>query len=346
MQKRLALLVFVLFLLAACAPTLTAPPAPATAEVPPQQSAAATIAPRPQPAEVPKDLVWFGPNMGSRDFVQMFTDPESWSEARARMDVFRFHASVLFPTPCSICGDNHKLADWDIAIGIEVGAIYESGCDGEANYWRDAGVVIQNIEQNGGEVAFLAMDEPLLHGGNKPVAGTCNYSLQEAAAETAIFVKTVQSHHPEILVGDTEPYPHYSIAQLEGWILELENNGVFLPFFHLDVDVERVRVEGQNVVADLQELKRFCDQRGIAFGVIFTSNWTQSSSERDYYLSTMGWLETVKEAIGRPNHIIFESWQGPSPSGIHEAPLNLPVNDPEGYSHIDLLMDGLAAFDH
>ena len=121
----------------------------------------------------------------------------------------------------------------------------------------------------------------------------------------------------------------------------MENNGISLPFFHLDVDIERVRVEGQDVAADLQELKRFCDERGIAFGVIFTSNWTQSSSDRDYYLSTMSWLETVKEAIGRPDHTIFESWQGPSSSGLHEVPLNLPTNNLDGYSHIDLLMDGL-----
>jgi hypothetical protein len=355
----LTLLTFVLVLfstwLAACAAFPTTPPATATTEPPPTEAFTATNTPSPQSTAIPENLVWFGPNMGSRDFVDMFTDPDAWSHAQASMDVFRFHSSVLFTMPCAICGDNYlqpfvdadafrKLADWGIGIGIEVGALYENGCDGERNYWRDAGVVILNVERNGGKVAFLAMDEPLLHGGNKPIAGACNYSLEEAADETAIFVKTVQTYYPEIIVGDTEPYPHYSVAQLEDWILELESNGISLPFFHLDVDIERVRVEAQDVTADLQELKRFCDERGIAFGVIFTSNWTQASSDRDYYLSTMSWLEMVKEAIGRPNHIIFESWQGPSPNGLHEVPLNLPANDPDGYSHIDLLMDGLQAF--
>lgn len=292
--------------------------------------------------------------MGSRDFVDMFTDSDAWSEARDRIDVFRFHSSVLFPSPCEICGDNslpgfaaadafRKLDDWGIAIGIEVGAIYEGGCNGEHNYLRDAGVVILNIEQNGGTVSFIAMDEPFLHGSHKPVAGSCDYSLEEAAAETAAFIRKVHGSHPDIVVGDTEPYPHYSVAELKEWILEIEDNSVSLPFFHLDVDVERVRVEGQDVIADLREMKRFCDERGIAFGVIFTSNWTQSSTDRDYYISTMSWLETVNEAIGRPHHIIFESWQGPSPDGIHEVPINLPSNDPDGYSHIDLLMDGLEA---
>jgi hypothetical protein len=310
--------------------------------------------PSPQATPIPDELVWFGPNMGSLDFVNIFTDPQAWLEARPQIDVLRFHSSVLFSTPCSICGDNYltpfveadafkKLADWGIAIGIEVGAIYEQGCQGRKNFLRDASVAIGNIQRNGGRVDFLAMDSPLVHGRAKPVAGACNYTLEEAAAETAAFVYEVNQKYPSIVVGDTEPFPHYSVSELKDWILALEENDIRLSFFHLDVDIERVRVEGQDVSAALQELRRFCEEHGITFGVIFTSNWTQAFSNRSYYLSTMAWIETVREAIGRPDHIVFESWQGPSASGYHEVPINLPTNDPDGYSHIDLLIDGLTA---
>jgi hypothetical protein len=151
----------------------------------------------------------------------------------------------------------------------------------------------------------------------------------------------VSAAHPEILVGLVEPYPHYSVSELKDWINELDSQGVALPYFHLDVDTERVRVEGQRVRADLRELRDFTQARGIAFGVIFTSNWTQSDSNRAYYRSTLDWLATVKEAIGRPQHVIFESWQGPAVSGHHEVPVNLARNDPQGYSHLALLREGL-----
>jgi hypothetical protein len=303
---------------------------------------------------MPADLVWFAPNMGSTDHVELFTNPDAWATERQLIDVFQFHSAVLFAEPCPICGDNslttlgaadafRQLAEWEIAIAVEVGAVYEGGCDGAANYLRDAGVVIDNVAAQGGSVRILSMDEPLLHGGPKPVQSACDYTAAELAVETADFVRSVNADQPDVIVGLTEPYPHFSVAELQDWILELESNGVVLPFFHLDVDMERVRVEDHNVTRDLRSLRDFCEQRGIAFGVILTSNWTQSGSNRAYYRSTLDWIATVKQAIGRPHHVIFESWQGPAPSGHHEVPVNLDHNDSGGYGHMKLLRDGLKA---
>jgi hypothetical protein len=302
--------------------------------------------------ELPSDLVWFAPNMGSTDHVELFTDPDAWTAEGELIDVFQFHSAVLFDQPCPICSDNsietlgaadsfRQLTEWGIATAVEVGAIYEDGCDGAANFARDAGVVIANVASHGGSVRLLTMDEPLIHGGPKDHPLACNYTPAEAALETAAFVRAAAESHPEILVGLVEPYPHFSVAELQDWIIELDGQGVTLPFFHLDVDTERVRVEGQRVGADLRALREFCQARDIAFGVIFTSNWTQADSNRAYYRSTLDWLGTVKRAIGRPQHVIFESWQGPAASGHHEVPVNLARNDPQGYSHLALLREGL-----
>jgi hypothetical protein len=290
--------------------------------------------------------------MGSTDHVELFTDPDAWTAERELIDVFQFHSAVLFDQPCPICSDNSivtlggadafsQLKEWDIPIAVEVGAIYEDGCDGAANFARDAGVVIANVAAHGGSVRLLTMDEPLINGGPKDHPLACNYTPAEAAVETAAFVRAVSAAHPEILVGLVEPYPYFSIAELQDWIIELQGQGVTLPFFHLDVDAERVRVEGQRVGADLRALREFCQARDIAFGVIFTSNWTQADSNRAYYRSTLDWLGTVKRAIGRPQHVKFESWQGPAASGHHEVPVNLARNDPQGYSHLALLREGL-----
>jgi hypothetical protein len=290
--------------------------------------------------------------MGSVDHVELFTDPEAWAAERELIDVFQFHSAVLFPEPCPICSDNsittlgaadafRQLTAWGIPIGVEVGAIYEGGCDGAATFTHDAGVVISNVEANGGSVRLLTMDEPLIHGGPKPDPAACDYTSAQAAVETAAFVRAVAAAHPEIVVGLVEPYPHFSVAALQDWIVELAANGVVLPYFHLDVDTEQVRVEGHDVAADLRKLRRFSQARGIAFGVIFTSNWTESGSNHAYYQSTLEWLDVVNAAIGRPQHVKFESWQGPAPSGHNEVPVNLARNDPEGYGHLALLREGL-----
>ena len=61
----------------------------------------------------------------------------------------------------------------------------------------------------------------------------------------------------------------------------------------------------------------------------------------DYYNSTMQWVQTVRGAIGVPQHSIFQSWilNG---DGVLDVPINLPENDPTIYSHTRLINDGLA----
>lgn len=341
--------------LASTAPALpyeaTRPDATRTAAHTPIRPATATSAPSSLPTRVPDELVWFAPNMGSVDYTGLFSDPGAWEETRASVDVFKFYMQNVLDFECEICGGNilsafaevnafRKLAAWNMAAAIEVGAVKEWGCTGDEGF-RNTDAAIRNIQRSGGQVSFLAMDEPLL-GGQHVINGlTCGLDPEAIARATANFVEQVGEAYPAIQVGDIEPYPHFSASELEEWIGMLDGQGVSLAFFHLDVDIERVRVEGQDVLAGLRRLQAFSEERGIPFGVIFISNWTQAGSNQAYYLSTMKWIETVKSAIGRPSHVIFQSWQGPAPSGAHEIPSNLPLGEGDDFSHTRLILDGL-----
>ena len=308
----------------------------------------------PAPTPLPDDLVWFAPNFGSTDYVELFTKPDNWLLARNKVDVFKFYTQNALGDPCDICGTNNlqafeevdafrKLNDWGIAISVEVGAVKTWGCTGH----REAEVAaetIANIKRNGGSVSLLSMDEPLIYGQLVDGGKSCGQPPIESAAITAQFISQIHQQYPDVLVGDIEPYPHFSAAELEEWIISLEQEGVDLAFFHLDIDVERVRFEGWNVVADLQRLRDFCRQRGIPFGVIMISNWKAAGSNRAYFESTLQWVNTVNTAIGKPDHVIFQSWQGPASSGAYEVPINLPQNDPENYSHVRLILEGLEVF--
>lgn len=329
------------------APESTLPPISPTSASPTLKSA---------PTSALSDLVWFAPNFGSQGFVELFTQPGQWAEARSNVDVFQFYAdNVIGEEPCSICGNNsleafirvqafQKLTEWSIAIGIELGPIYPDwDCSGDTVY-GNAHKAIQNIHYSGGEAAFLSMDEPLMYGQLGINGKKCDYSVEETAAVTAHYIGRLASSHPDIAVGDIEPYPHFSVTELEDWILALEAQGVTPAFFYLDVDTERVRVEKRNVAVDLQTLEHFCNERGIPFGVIFTSNWTAAYSDKTYFNSAMEWAYTVNAAIGKPQHVIFQSWQGPASSGAHEVPANLPESDPGVFSHTRLILEGLEVF--
>lgn len=299
-------------------------------------------------------LVWYAPNMGSIDFPKLFSKPGSWPSARDHVDVFKFYGNNVAGSAFDIGGDNilptfvdvrafQRLRRWGIAIALELGAIKPFECS--PGPWAEyADLTITNVESNGGRVSFVAMDEPLLGGQDSLNDQSCEFTRRKVAKVVSLFIDDVNGTHPDVLVGDIEPYPHYSIAQLKRWVRALERAGATPAFFHLDVDMERVRVEGQDVATDLLALRDFCERRGIPFGVILTSNWTESGTDQSYFDSTMQWANTVNDAIGRPTHVIFQSWQGPAASGLHEVPINLPEDDPGVYSHTRLLLEGLGVF--
>jgi hypothetical protein len=334
------------------APTLGAQPAAPAATHAPTARPRPTSTPHPTP--VPEELVWLAPNMGSTDYVELFTRPDDWSLARSQIDVFKFYTQNLLPDACDICAENilpafvevdafRKLSDWGIGIAAEVGAVKPWGCTSDVTFGV-AQQVIHNVQVNGGQVAFLALDEPRVGGEESPDGLTCAYGMEDSARETAAFIRRVRSTYPEIVVGDIEAYPHFPVSEIERWLESLEAQQAKPAFLHMDIDLERVRVERADVSGALVEMQRFCNEHGIAFGVILTSNWREAGSNRAYYESVMGWIRTVRDAIGRPAHVVFQSWQGPAPSGAHEVPVNLPQNDPENYSHIRLVRYGLELF--
>jgi hypothetical protein len=265
--------------------------------------------------------------------------------------VIKFYANAVSGFPFDIGGDNvlstfvdvdafEKLLDWDIAIAVEAGAIkfFECSPDPWAEYTNAA---IANIEANGGRVSFVAMDEPLIGGQIVEKGQTCGFSMAETAEVVVDYVDQVASAYPDVIIGDIEAYPHYSVAELEDWILALEEAGYTPAFLHLDVDIQRTEDEGQDVVADLRRLEDFTADHGIPFGVILTSNWTFADTDQRYYESTMRWTETVSTALERPMHVVLQSWWGPAPSGLHEVPVNLPEDDPHVYSHTRLILEVL-----
>jgi hypothetical protein len=143
---------------------------------------------------------------------------------------------------------------------------------------------------HGGVVTILDMDEPFMGGQLTANGLTCGFTMEQSADATAQFVGLVKDAYPDMLVGETEPYPYFSVAELEGWTRALEDRGVHLAHFHIDVDPVYARDLGRDVAADLRELSGFLQEHGIPFGVILTSDWTDAGSNRAYFESTLAWL--------------------------------------------------------
>jgi len=293
----------------------------------------------------PRAEVWLAPNLGSPDLLEMFSQPQAWRTVRRSTDVFKFYEQQILadsPSDCPDCAGNTfpqlaradafaRLSAWGLRIGIEVGAIKPWGCTASATLPL-AMEAVRRVEAGRAVVSELAMDEPLLG------AEGCQLSLEEAAVHTAAFARDARRGRPHLRVGDIEPYPYFSAPLLLSWVSALRRSGYTPAFFHLDVDRAQAGRIGADVANDLALLRSSLEGQGIPFGVIF---WSENGeSDEDYFVDVMGWVETVRIAIGEPSHSIFQSW-AVSPEGRLDVPANLPSTS--DYSHVRLAGEGLTA---
>ncbi|TMC30070.1 MAG: hypothetical protein E6J24_16390, partial [Chloroflexi bacterium] len=349
-------------LLAACGPVIT-PELSRENSAPPSQIAVAsssatpgptTALPSPTPSarvrRPDEEEVWFTPNIGSTDMLGLFAANSEWSVARSKVTIFKFYNQQLTfsdPAQCPTCGHNlfpdlrdagafAALTRWGIDIGMEAGAVKEWGCTGDITASASL-LAIRNVASAGGEIRYIAMDEPL-EGGPRG----CAQAAATTAAETARYIQLIKRERSGIQIGDIEPYPLFKVKQLEDWITLLERDGASLDFFHLDVDAAAVAAERTDVSADLRALQAFLAARRIPFGVIFTApDQIRATSAAIYFAQTIEWIQRVKAAIGRPQHSIFQSWL--VTSGKSDIPVNLPETDTAVWSHTRLINEGLDA---
>lgn len=299
------------------------------------------------PAPPEDDSVWFTPNLGSLDLVDLFSRPDGWARARSSTRVFKFYEENLIsaaPADCPLCGPNLlpdlvsrgafvALSSWGLRIAIEVPVVKSWSCDTLLARSR-AQEALHNVEASGAAVRFLAMDEPLLGGEG------CGLDPGASAARVQGFIADAQVGRPSLAVGDIEPYPRFSVSDIEAWTTALEASGTRPAFFHLDVDRVEADRRKANLAADLQSFEAFFQGRGIPFGVIL---WGQGASDRAYYDDVRAWVATVSRDLGRPRQLVFQSWAA-GEKGQRTIPDNLPESDPTVYSHTRLVNDGLAAF--
>ena len=339
--------------------------------------------------------IWFTPNLASVDLLDLFSSPQQWESARSRIDVFKFDAGHVGTAgwscdtiPTETCGPNHignfvaadafaKLGLWGIDIAIESffagpvmsvdpiqcstsNHVYSLTLSGSIN-------VIQSVEDNGGTVRCLAMDEPMFQwlpayyytqtGQTDPRPCLVD-SIGVLADHMAAYLQQMEVWFPEIPIGQIDLYPEVSVDMFKDWIIALEARGVSIPFLHLDVNGPRVdQYIGLgfdiDLAADFAELKSFLNARGIEFGVIITDVYWNSQlwepgsyTDQTYYDRTMAWVNTVDATNVELDHIIFQSWVKPyytTGAGPKEVPVNLPEDDPSVYSHTRLINDALDA---
>jgi hypothetical protein len=194
-----------------------------------------------------------------------------------------------------------------LELALEIGPLVRSAdCAPKTESYGNPGeteAILQKIRRNGGDLRYVAMDEPFFYGHRD--AGGCHLSAAELARQVTASVTSMRRIFPELQVGDIEV-----VGADREWITELAQwtdayraaVGEPLAFLHADVGWSELAV--RNLVPLARELK----ERHIPFGIIYnadadvtsTLEWTQSA-ERHFVE-----IESVLNV--HPDAAIFQTW--------------------------------------
>ena len=255
------------------------------------------------------------------DFFELFTPGAAWSKSAPHVNVFMINAGVVLHEP-----DNEvrslfaDLKRRHITLGIEMALLSGKGPDGKAQECGvgiegfgspdTAKVVANRIQRNGGELAYVAMDEPLWYGHHFAGKNSCQWSMERVAQDMTSRIADLRAAFPNVQIGDVEPV---GTAQPADWIQEITEwahvyqrvTGGKLVFFHADV-AWTAPIWRQQFSAAKSRLQA----EGIKFGVIYDGGgagkqesdelWTQEAEQR------FRMVESTPSLI--PDEVVFQTW--------------------------------------
>ena len=300
------------------------------------------------PLPVSADRIWYSPGPGTLDYLRLFERPEEWTRARGVVTVFKFYAQHTQTPASSIVGPNtydalvragafRKLTAWRIKTALEAGSVKEFWCTPDAS-GMEASVrstldAVKAIEDAGGRLAYLAMDEPWVAGRSKVCGGP---ALEPTADRVAIYMSAVSRAYPALRIGLIEAYPFSSAQSIESMVQLLRARGVAPAFLHMDVDWHALAAG--DFARDMKRLQAFAAAQNIPFGIIIVGY--DGNADALYAIDTAGITNLIADAFqtwdGMPQHLVFQSWVESS-TGAFITPSNLPED--RAYTHTNLLWE-------
>ena len=305
----------------------------------PDWNPVAAMSPTQSPSQQAQ-TIWFSPiipaawnNGGSSDYLDLFAPGAPWTTASAHVQIFKMYTQMLVPAvPGSFSADTLQqifayLKSHNIALALEFGPLTPSaqcGAGVEGFAGEVALPVATRIQQLGGNLQYIGMDEPFYFGSLFSGANACNWTAQQVAANAVQNIAQIKSVFPNVIVGDIEPVPATAdwLNQYAGWMDAWRAAaGAPLPFFHFDVNWSvdwRVSVES---------LRKALVKRGIPFGIIY-NGWISDSTDAQWIDDAENhYVQWEAQGGAIPNHVIFQSWY---PYPTHA----LPESDPAALTHL------------
>jgi hypothetical protein len=194
-----------------------------------------------------------------------------------------------------------------MALALEIGPLVRTpACGPPTESYGRAGeteVILQGIRSAGGELDYVAMDEPFNYGHVDP--GGCRLPSVEVARQVAASIASMRRIFPNLKVGDIEVVgaDRAWVAQLLQWADDYRAaTGERLAFLHADIDWSELAMH------NLPPLAAGLRQRQVPFGIIYNAD-ADVGSDVEWTRSVLDHVAEIETALGvHPAAAIFQTW--------------------------------------
>lgn len=271
--------------------------------------------------------IWF--NLTNYNMPGGVEGPQGWNklfvESNAPWPEFMNHVQVVAAAAIQQVPDDvlakmfAKLKEKHIAFAIESLAqswVHEPECGrGVESYYDPPGArkVAEKIRAAGGQIDFIAMDEPLFYGRYYNGPNACHSSIRNVAERAAAIMLEYKRLFPNVVIGDIEPVPALTTQtdwpnEYSEWLREFSAAvGQPIKFLQIDINWGQANASWQQ---SLPQAIRFAHTARLPVGIIYNSNMAAGM------ISDQQWLDSALQNIRRiegqmrivPDQAIFHSW--------------------------------------
>jgi len=279
---------------------------------------------------------WWGPR-GAVDYIDLFSLNAPWTAAASHVQIFKMYTQMIVASVPGSFSDADLsqifsfLNAHHIALAVEWGPLSGStaGCGQLVEGFEGGGALplATRIRQLGGNLQYIAMDEPFSHASLYSGPNACQWTPQQIAANALQNIAQIKTVFPNVIVGDIDVVPdtidspnwlNQYTAWLDAWRAAA---GSPLAFFHFDVNWT---VDWRSSV---ESLCQAVVQRGIPFGMIY-NGLPADSTDADWVNDAESHYVGYETQGGTPpDHVIFQSWDY-YPKHV------LPESDPTTFTHL------------
>jgi hypothetical protein len=262
---------------------------------------------------------WPEPNR--EDYAGMFFPDAPWQRAAQDVKVFKMTAGVVLRMPEDVVARIFAdLKRRHMALAMEMEILGgQGGCGvGVAGYAARGtfAVAASKVKKLGGDLRYVAMDEPLWFGHRYDGRNACKAPIRDIAQEVARAVGILKQIFPEIEVGDIEPIGNPTakgwLADIAEWLRAYRDEvGEPMPFFHADITWNGPWRE------QLRDLATTTRSAKIRLGIIYNGD-AQEESDEAWTHHAQQHIEEVETGLGLvPDDAILQTWM---PRPFHMLP--------------------------